>query len=252
MEWPRRGALVAYDLAPEQQSGIEAGADLFVGRHARLPRHALRPARDGADSIGCGHGAGSRSPSRGPRYDEQPGGSYVAYQLQNVGEIANRGWELAGTADFGRLSLASALSLVDSRVQRVASGYTGDLRRGDRMLEVPARTTSVTGSWTAHGGSRRSRLSRAADWTGYDRVAVAKALTSGGLEPSDLVGDRLRSYWREYDGVTRLRASLSRDLFRGLSFVLTGDNLLGQQRGEPDNATVVPGRTVTAGVKAKF
>jgi hypothetical protein len=34
--------------------------------------------------------------------------------------------------------------------------------------------------------------------------------------------------------------------------VLTGDNLLGQQSGEPDNVTVVPGRTVTAGIKAKF
>ena len=41
-------------------------------------------------------------------------------------------------------------------------------------------------------------------------------------------------------------------LFRGLSLVMTGDNLLGQQRGEPDNATVVPGRTITAGLKAKF
>jgi iron complex outermembrane receptor protein len=66
------------------------------------------------------------------------------------------------------------------------------------------------------------------------------------------VGDRLRGYWRQYDGVTRLRASITRDLFRGLSLVMTGDNLLGQQRGEPDNATVVPGRTVTAGLKAKF
>jgi len=52
--------------------------------------------------------------------------------------------------------------------------------------------------------------------------------------------------------VTRLRANFSRDLFRGLSFMVTGDNLLGQQRGEPDNATIVPGRTVTAGLKAKF
>jgi iron complex outermembrane receptor protein len=83
-------------------------------------------------------------------------------------------------------------------------------------------------------------------------VAIANALTSGGLEARDLVGDRLRSYWRDYSGVTRLRANFSRDLFHGLSLVLTGDNLLGQQRGEPDNVTVVPGRTVTAGIKAKF
>jgi hypothetical protein len=87
---------------------------------------------------------------------------------------------------------------------------------------------------------------------GYDRVAIADALTSGGVAARDLVGDRLRGYWREYDGVTRVRANVTRDLFRGLSLVLAGDNLLGQQRGEPDNATVIPGRTVTAGIKAKF
>ena len=86
----------------------------------------------------------------------------------------------------------------------------------------------------------------------HDRLAVADALTSGGLAPRDLVGGRLRGYWRQYDGVTRLRANVSRDLFRGLSLVIAGDNLLGQQFGEPDNATVVPGRTITAGVKAKF
>jgi hypothetical protein len=34
--------------------------------------------------------------------------------------------------------------------------------------------------------------------------------------------------------------------------VMTGDNLLGRQRGEPDNVTVVPRRTITAGVQAKF
>jgi iron complex outermembrane receptor protein len=32
--------------------------------------------------------------------------------------------------------------------------------------------------------------------------------------------------------------------------VLTGENLLDLQRGEPDNATIVPGRTVLLGVRA--
>lgn len=247
----RRTSLLAYDLTPEQQAGVEAGADLFVGR--TLGFHVTRFDQRATGLIqSVAVAVPDRSPSRGPRYDDQPSGGYVAYQLQNVGEIANRGWEFESNADFGRLSLAGSLSLVDSRVERVASGYTGDLAVGDRMLEVPARTTSVSGAWHGRGWFSSLSLSRAADWTGYDRVAVAQALTSGGLAPGDLVGDRLRSYWREYDGVTRLRASFSRDLFRGLSLVFTGDNLLGQQRGEPDSATVVPGRTVTAGLKAKF
>jgi iron complex outermembrane receptor protein len=247
----RRTALVAYDLTPEQQAGVEAGADLFIAR--TLGFHVTRFDQEATGLIqSVAVTVPSRSPSRGPRFTDQIGGDYVAYQLQNVGAISNRGWELQGTADFGRLSLGSSLSLVDSRVQRVASGYTGDLKAGDRMLEVPARTASVSGSWHGSGWFSSLTLARASDWTGYDRVAVAQALSSGALTPSELVGERLRGYWRDYNGVTRVRASFSRDLFRGLTLTFTGDNLLGQQRGEPDNATIIPGRTITAGLKAKF
>ena len=248
----RTATLVAYDLAPEQQAGIEAGADLFVGRTFGL--HVTRFDQRATDLIqSVPITMTPRTSSRGPRFEnELSGGQYVAYQLQNVGEISNRGWELQGSTDFGRLTLTSTLSLVDSRVQRLASGYSGDLRAGDRMLEVPARTTTVSGSWNGRGWFSSLTLARASDWTGYDRVAIADAITSGGTAARDLVGDKLRGFWREYEGVTRLRANFSRDLFRGLSFVMTGDNLLGQQRGEPDNATVVPGRTITAGLKAKF
>ena len=247
----RRSALVAYDLTPEVQAGIEAGADLFVGRN--LGFHVTRFDQRATGLIqSVAVAVPTRTTSRGARFDDDAIDSYVAYQLQNVGEISNRGWELQSSADFGRLSLSGTLSLVDSRVQRVASGYSGEMQPGDRMLEVPSRTMSIGGSWTGRGWLSSLTLTRAADWMGYDRVAVADALTSGGLAPSDLVGEQLRGYWRRYGGVTRLGASFSRDLFRGLSFVMTGDNLLGQQRGEPDNATVVPGRTVTAGLKAKF
>jgi iron complex outermembrane receptor protein len=54
----------------------------------------------------------------------------------------------------------------------------------------------------------------------------------------------------KYGGVTRLRASVGRSLFRGLSINLSGENLLNRQHGEPDNVTVVPGRTLTFGLRA--
>jgi iron complex outermembrane receptor protein len=229
---------------------VEVGADLFIGR--TLGVHVTRFDQRASGLI---QSVAVTMPSqpRDPRYDGKPSaGTSVAYQLQSVGEIANRGWEIEGSSDFGRLSLTGTLSLVDSRVRRLASGYSGDLRAGDRMLDVPARTATIAGSWTGTRWFTSLSVSRATDWTGYDRLAVAESLTSGGLVPRDLVGTELRSYWRDYDGVTRLRATFTRDLFRGLSFVMTGDNLLGQQRGEPDNVTVVPGRTIIAGVKAKF
>jgi iron complex outermembrane receptor protein len=49
-----------------------------------------------------------------------------------------------------------------------------------------------------------------------------------------------------------MRVTTTHELRHGLDLILTGDNLLNQQRGEPDNITVLPGRTVTAGVRAKF
>jgi iron complex outermembrane recepter protein len=184
---------------------------------------------------------------RGPYHQKR-----VAYQLQNVGEISNRGWEMQGTTGLGQLSLAGTLSFVDSRVMRLAAGYSGDLRAGDRMLEVPARTASLTATWNASRWSTSWTLARASDWVNYDRLAVAQTLATSSQPETSLVGDALRGYWRTYGGVTRLRATVTRDLFRGLSLVGTGENLLGQQTGEPDNITIVPGRTLTLGIKAKF
>ena len=245
-----RTALVTYDLAPEQQSGVEAGADLFIGRTFGL--HVTRFDQRATGLIQSVAVAIPWVRDGGPPMGDTFAGTYVAYQLQNVGEIGNRGWELEGSADLGRLELSGTLSLVDSRVLRLANGYSGDLQPGDRMLDVPARTMTLGGSWTGRRWFTSLSVSRAMDWTGYDRLAVAESLTSSDVAPGELVGSDLRSFWREYDGVTRLRATFTRDLFRGLAFVMTGDNLLGRQRGEPDNVTVLPGRTVTAGVKAKF
>jgi iron complex outermembrane receptor protein len=55
-----------------------------------------------------------------------------------------------------------------------------------------------------------------------------------------------------YPGVNRLRANVSYHVRRALSLIVTGDNLLGSQLGEPDNVTVLPGRTITGGLRARF
>jgi iron complex outermembrane receptor protein len=52
--------------------------------------------------------------------------------------------------------------------------------------------------------------------------------------------------------VNRLRANVSYDVRRALSLIVTGDNLLDHQLGEPDNVTVLPGRTITGGLRARF
>jgi iron complex outermembrane receptor protein len=66
------------------------------------------------------------------------------------------------------------------------------------------------------------------------------------------VGAALRPFVRDYAGVTRLGAWLDLTLWRATALTLRGDNLLGRQLGEPDNVTVLPGRTVIVGVRTGF
>jgi iron complex outermembrane receptor protein len=256
-----RGEARQLNLSPEEQSGIEAGMDVSVGRSfgfqvTRFDQLASGLIQRVAYAYSGDHNSG-RSPdgvSQPPSSGEpvRPEDRHIEYAFQNVGEITNRGWELKSDVTIAALSLTGTFSTVDSRVRRVARGYTGDLRVGDRMLEVPARTGSLTAALT--GGSWNGSLtaSRSWDWINYDRVALAGAFSNSTQTDAALVGQQLRNYWLQYSGVTRLRASIGRNLFSGLAFTLSGENLLNRQHGEPDNITVVPGRTLTFGLRAKL
>lgn len=228
------------DLAPERQSGVESGFDLAVGSalslqvtvYDQLASGLIQRVALAADTTG--------------------GRRMTAFALQNVGQISNRGWEMQGTARVGRLSLEGAAAGVDSRVRRIATGYGGDLRAGDRMLEVPALTLSGTAAYTAPRWTASLTGYRAFDWVNYDRLALARDFQAGTRPGQEMAGAQLRGYWRHYDGVPRLNATATLDLPRGTTLVLTADNLLDRQQGEPDNFTVVPGRTLMLGIRAAF
>jgi Outer membrane receptor for ferrienterochelin and colicins len=242
------------NLSPEEQSGLESGVDVFFTR-----AFSLQATRFDQLASGLIQRVAMVSATNAP--PPPPGGSggpvrpqdrRIAYALQNVGEISNRGWELAGTVSMSKLSVAGTFTEVESRVQKVAATYTGDLRAGDRMLEVPKFTTGVTATWTSALWSSSLTASRASNWVNYDRIALAAAFSNSVHTDAELVGAQLRNYWLQYNGVTRLRATISRNLTPGLSVLLSGDNLMNQQHGEPDNVTIVPGRSLTFGLKAGF
>lgn len=232
------------NLDPEEQSGVEAGADLFIGRFASL--HATRFDQRASGLIQ------PVSVYTTVVNDSLPHYRRIAYELQNVGQITNRGWELAGTVTHRSWSLGGTFSQVDSRVRRLAARYTGDLKPGDRMLEVPARTFGVNTAYNRGRFSMSWRVSRASDWINYDRLALLSAFASNKNDVSQFVGPELRSYWTKYDGVTRVGGRFGLTLSRGIAFTLDGENLLNEQRGEPDNVTVLPGRTLSAGLRLRF
>jgi iron complex outermembrane receptor protein len=245
------------NLAPEEQSGIEAGVDFFVGKAFGLQVTRFDQLASGliqrvAYAPGDGHNQGSSAEPEYPELHHQIHAEdrRISYLLQNVGEITNRGWELRSELNFSALALSGTFSTVDSRVRQTAQAYVGDLRVGDRMLEVPAKTGSVSASWIGGGWTSSVAASRSWDWIDYDRIALAGAFSNSAQTDAELVGPHLRNYWLKYSGVTRLRASVGRNLFRGLSLTFSGENLLNRQHGEPDNVTVVPGRTLIFGLRA--
>jgi outer membrane cobalamin receptor len=225
-------------LEPEEQSGIETGADLQFGSGLRLRvTHFDQRATGLIQPVAVAGYTGNVSPRQ-----------IMSYELQNVGAIDNRGWEFQAGVTQGRLHVSGMYSMLESKVDRVAGAYTGDLRAGDRVLQVPARTMSLTSSWTDRSWSASWTLARASDWVNYDWLAIGTRAGSNTM----LAGSELRPYWRSYEGVTRLRAHFTRDITDQLGFVFTGENLLDQQLGEPDNVTIVPGRTISAGLRARF
>lgn len=242
-------------LSPEQQSGIETGMDVYVGKTFDLQLTRFDQLASGliqrvAYVVSTPQTQAPSGSSEEHDRPYAPADRHISYELQNVGAITNRGWELKSDLNVASLVLSGTFSTVDSRVKQVASSYIGDLRVGDRMLEVPARTGSASATWMGGGWTSSVVASRSWDWIDYDRVALAGAFSNSTQADAEMVGQRLRNYWLRYSGVTRLRASLGRSLFRGLSFTLSGENLLDRQRGEPDNVTVVPGRTLSLGLRA--
>jgi iron complex outermembrane receptor protein len=228
-------------LGPEEQAGVETGVDLSlkdaIALHVtRFDQRASGLIQDVAIASGL-------------RFRDNP----MTFAAENVGEIGNRGWELAASANMARLTTSGSLSFVDSHVLRLAPDYTGDLHTGDRMLQVPARTVSINATWTESRWRMSLGGSRAFDWINYDEIALAEAIAGstqrGGRIP---VGDELRTFWRRYDGGFRLRAAGSRDIGSDLALEFSAENLLNYQRGEPDNITVVPGRTIMTGLRVRF
>lgn len=238
-------SLYGSGLSPEQQSGIEAGADLFFGRAFAL--HATRFDQRASGLIQPVSVQVAAAPG-----DSMPRYRRLAYEFQNVGEISNTGWELQSTYGSGPWSVGATYSQVDSRVRNLATRYTGDLRAGDRMLEVPARTFGINASFAKSRWSTSWNVSRASDWINYDRIALARAFSGSNTLLQDFVGWKLRSYWKSYSGVTRIGGTTSFLIGRGMTFTVDGENLLDEQRGEPDNITVLPGRTVSAGLRLSF
>jgi iron complex outermembrane receptor protein len=218
-------------LAPESQSGTELGVDAYFEKWASIKLTRYQQLAEGLIQQVLVDGQ-----SR-PRVVQQ----------QNIGTIRNAGWEAEGNADLDWFGLTGNYARTESRVLSIAPRYTGTLRPGDRMLEVPSWTASATAT---AGGSDRSlalTLWRVGDWINYDWISLYRDV----LQKVPNRGP-LRSYWIRYPGFTQIRASAREKIGQSWEVFVRGDNLTNVQKASRDNLHVSTGRTITLGMSARY
>jgi iron complex outermembrane receptor protein len=215
------------DLEPESQSGIEAGAELYLGTAALLRVTVYDQTAD--DLI-----------QQVPRRTD---GAERVYQFQNLGAIRNRGVELEASIARGPITVSGALHLNRSRVMRLAPAYTGDLRVGDAPPEVPAGVGAVRIRYQAGRLAAEVGTSWLGPWTGFDWAAV---LSGDSRRPAD------RDYWVEYPGGVRPWVAGSFTLGRGWRATARVDNPGNASGPVRTNAWAPVGRLVLLGIAAEW
>ena len=194
-------------LAPEPQAGVEVGVDLRSAIRVRAPRDALRPARDGARAAGA----------RVTRAGGRRGGGTRRDAPRGAGERGrDREPRLGAAGSAARRARRPALVRRRALARRQPRGARGrlrghrsDLRAGDRMLDVPARTATLSRGWTAPRWSASTGLARASDWVDYDRLALARDLASGAVHAAagGHAAPRLLAHVRRRDAPPRERVA---------------------------------------------
>ncbi|MEQ1694075.1 MAG: TonB-dependent receptor, partial [Gemmatimonas sp.] len=223
------------NLAPERQQGVEAGADLYFGNGAFFKSTWYQQfATDLLQQV-------SRRVLTG---------TADSYQFQNVGVVRNRGVEFEGGVRMGPVTVGANAQWPNSEVRSLSSRYTGELRPGDKLLEVPEAAGSAYAriasgprerTWSAEVG-----VTALGPWTGYDWLLLAR-IEGGQATRRDL----LREYWMRYPGVVRPYVSASAHIARELHAYLRVDNPGNNSAFVRDNASPTLGRTAMAGVEIR-
>lgn len=216
------------DLAPESQAGIEFGADLYTGPGAYLrATYFDQRASDLIQSVMI------------PDHS----GVITGFQYQNVGAIRNRGFELEAGARHRRLSLDAQFYATSSRVERLARNYSGSLRVGDQLPEIPSSSGSLRLSYGLPGLQFGTGVHYLGSWTGYDWNMIAQATSGTGRVPAN------QTLLRRYPGLMMPYLHLSADLVRELSGYLSIDNLTNAVRFDSYTGTRSVGRSVLIGIE---
>jgi outer membrane receptor protein involved in Fe transport len=225
-------------LGPESQRGVEAGlevrgggASLQLTRYDQVAEGLVQRVPVPAP---CAAAAGCPMSS-----EDLP-----VFQQQNVGVIANRGWEVQGALRAGAVGLWGTVALTDSRVRRLSPGYGGDLRAGDRPLGVARRAASATVALPTGPARLAVTAMHLGPRTDYDRHALRDA---EGMPPGGT-----REFWRDYAPTTEWAASVALPLAPGRRVLFKVDDVFDRRAAARDVLGTTPGRTTMAALQLGF
>jgi outer membrane receptor protein involved in Fe transport len=218
-------------LAPEVQAGFEAGVDVYAsnGSFARLTLFD-QLASDLIQSVVATTVLG------GPQ----------SYQFQNVGAIRNRGVELEAGMKSGRFGADVMVYLTRSTVERLSRTYSGYLRVGDGLPEMPGAAGALRVTWNADRVRLALGSSFIGPWDGYDWTAM-QAVVAQVSAPRPSVAD----YLIRYPAIIKPYLSASFDLIPEVGAFLAIDNLTNTARFERHNGNPPAGRSALLGIELR-
>ncbi len=227
---PSSNQLANPNLAPEQQVGFDGGVELYFGGRGSLETSYYH--QTAIDLIDYVLIDGSTTPR--------------TYQNQNVGRIRNEGWEFQARLNPGRLSFTGSYSIMISTVQKVSPTYTGDLRPGDQVLDIPKHAGGAALSYSLPRTTATLGMTHIGSWIETDWLALLGVYFGG--QPYRGSG---RAYWMTYPAFTKFNLSVSQTLTDRVGVFLRFDNLTNKKVFEIFNVNITSGRVTTIGVRVK-
>jgi len=171
------------------------------------------------------------------------------YQMQNIGEIANSGWEMEGELYLRPwpVTLKGTFATTKSVMHKRSPSYTGDIQIGDKMLEVPKYNGALTLTYSFSRGALALTATHVGPWKNYDWLALYGYYFGG-----DPYRGSMRDYWMDYDGVTKFSLNTSFSVTPRVQAYLLGDNLTNNVGKERDNTTTDKPRSILFGLRFTY
>ena len=220
------------NLGPERQTGWDAGLELYVGTAVSFGvTYYDQKAKDLVDQVLL-----------------NTSGPIPQAQFQNVGEIRNQGWEFESALTFGRLGFRATYSRPTSTVRELSPSYSGDLRVGDRLLEIPSSVARASVNYTFFQHTNLGvEAVHIGNWTAIDWLSYYAFIL--GAEPFRGSG---RDYWLEYPTITKINVALSQRVTDQLTGFVHVANVGNNTRFEQRNSNIPLGRVTTVGLRFQY